>query len=57
LLRILKENNGKPKAGNPSARFEQPRQEGFSDQVGVVDLAFCQQYGRVELIPIVEPAI
>jgi hypothetical protein len=26
------ENNGKPKAGTPSARFEESRQEGFFHQ-------------------------
>jgi hypothetical protein len=30
LVKILRENNGKPKAGTPSARFEESRQKGQS---------------------------
>jgi hypothetical protein len=41
-VRNLRENNGKLKAGIPSARFEQSRQEDFSTSRHL-DLAFFQR--------------
>jgi hypothetical protein len=42
LVRNLRENNGKLKAGTPSARFEQSRQEDFWTSLHL-DLAFFQR--------------
>jgi hypothetical protein len=43
LARNLRENNGKPKGGTPSARSERSHQEGFFPPVGVVDLPSSRQ--------------